>query len=769
MNISGMKKRQSLRFRLVAPFMAGTACLMIFLVTYTYLSMHRAVEQAVLSVCHAKTDNAVDAISILIRSLRAKGQDLIVDEAILKVLREHERRYGEGAGLELEQSILFAEGTSRRLRAMTEGYRYFRDILLLDRNAVCIASSNEGYLGVNFFDKDYVKQALDGYYYIGNFSIGRVTKTFSTYFSAPVDVGQGLEGVLVIISDFPGLVSDDIPAEHLSRIISTKMLTPQGVYMAHDDISIMGNKKFDFKKTYDDLATIGERGGAVSYTEDGESYVGYAHVEPHTHWLVITSGLTRDVFASAYNMGMTVFGVSLIFFCVVSFATVRYTSSILRVLFSLIHFAKDVSDGNLDKELAPSRRVDELGVLHNSLQKLVTHLQTMLRERSRTNKMKDEFLANMSHEIRTPLNAVIGLTHLVGKKDASPEKRKQYLDRIRISAESLLGIINDILDISKVEAGKMNIEARVFDLPKMLKETLTIHSQSFGSKGINLSLNFAEGMHTHYIGDALRIRQIVNNLLANAVKFTRQGEVKVACWEEALPHEEGVARIYFSVSDSGVGISPEAASMLFQPFVQADASVTRRFGGTGLGLAICKRLVELMSGEIWLESIVDKGSSFTFYVVLPVAEEKQGEAFQQSVQDQGNDGQLPHPSVQGKRILLAEDNSINQMIFKELLLSFEPKLDVVSNGKEAVDAVKESAYDLILMDIQMPEMGGLEATRLIRTLDNGKECGIIALTANARVEDKKVAFAAGMNDYLVKPIDPVLFEATIKKWLAKGE
>ncbi len=758
-----MSRWQGLRFRLNAPFMVGTTCLVIFLVSYTSLATYNAVKHSALSVCHAKTDNAVAAISLLLKALRSRGQDLAVDVSILNLLRQHQTKHSDKRE-DLPHILKLTEATSLRLKGMTEDYRYFRDILLLDRNAICIASSNEGYLEVDFSRKDYVQQALKGYYYIGNFSVGRVTKTFSTYFSAPIDVGNGLEGILVIIGDFPGFIDTEAETEHLAQVVSTKLLTPEGVYMAHSDNAIMGNKKLDFKATYKKLVTLGEHGGDVTYTENGKKYVGYALVEPYTQWLVITSGLKREVFAPAYTVGLMIFAISFVFFIIVSFITVRYTTSILRVLFTLIRFAKDVSEGDLDRQLEPSHRTDELGILHNSLEKLVSNLQVMLAERSKANKMKDEFLANMSHEIRTPLNAVIGLTHLAGQEGVSAEKRTQYLDHIKISAESLLGIINDILDISKVEAGKMNIEAKVFDLPKMLEETLAIHSESLRSKGLNLALSLEEGMQTHFVGDVFRIRQVLNNLLSNAGKFTHEGSIKVSCREEASGEgKDGFSRIYFSVSDTGRGISPDAASTLFRPFVQADASVTRRFGGTGLGLAICKRLVELMDGEIWLENTVGKGSTFTFYVTLPVAERMAADQSAESGLKQDN------LSVRGKRILLAEDNSVNQMIFKELLASFEPELEVAANGKEAVDAVKQSVYDLILMDLQMPEMGGLEATRLIRTLDNGKKCVIIALTANARVEDKEAAFAAGMNAYLAKPIDPDLFEATIKKWLARGD
>ncbi len=758
-----MKKKwqTSLLFQLITPFVIGIVCLMIFLVGYTYTSAYRAVDNAMLDISNARTKNTVDTITMLMKFLRYRAQELVIDPGILGVLLEHDQRkiFMKNTG----DRSAYTTDISHRLGTMTEAYRYFRDILLLDSNAVCIASSNESYLGIDYSKEEYVRQASRGQYYMGDFSVGKVSKNFSTYLSAPIDTDGKLDGILVIISDFPRIIQYPPKTDSLAGKISTSMLAPDGVYMAHRNRKIMGNKNLNYQDIYKQLVLVGQRGGPVKYTQDGKQYVGFAQVEPNTQWLIIASGLENEVFSVAYRTGIIVFASSFIFFFIISVVVIRYASKIIKNLLNLIRYAKNVSEGNLNLSLESSTRTDELGVLHNALDNLVATLQEMLQARQNADRMKDEFLANMSHEIRTPLNAVMGMAHLAEQENADSEKRKLYLNRIKVAAQSLLGIINDILDISKVEAGKMRIERNVFELQTMAEDTLDIHQESAREKGISLSFECDSREHSHYMGDILRIRQVLNNLLSNAIKFTEHGQISLSCWEVPLDNDRNKAKVYFCVSDTGIGIPPEIISKLFHPFTQADASVTRKFGGTGLGLAISRRLVRLMDGEIWLDSVVNEGSKFTFYITLDTVQKADVKTIHKSQQKKEDIDALPAPPNQ--KILLAEDNEINQIIFKELLVSFGVEVVAVSNGKEAVDAFENQEFDLILMDTQMPVMGGLEATKMIRSMKNHKQCVIIALTANARSEDKAQAFDAGVNDYLTKPIDPPLFIKSIRKWL----
>ncbi len=760
------KWQTSLRFQLITPFVIGIICLIIFLVGYTYTSAYRAVDNAMLNISNARTEHTVDTIIMLMKSLQYRTQELVIDPDVLNVLLKHNQR--KSSIKNTENWRVYTTKTSQRLATITEGYRYFRDILLLDSNAVCIASSNESYLGIDYSKEEYVRYASRGQYYLGNFSVGKVSKNFTSYLSAPIDVGGKMDGILVIISDFPRIIQYHPQNDSLAGKISTSMLAPDGIYMAHKDMNIMGNKKLDYRSVYKQLVLVGQRGGPVKYIQDGRQYVGFAQVEPNTQWVIITSGLKNEVFSNAYRTGSIVFTISFIFFFIISVMVIRHASKIIKNLLSLIRYAKNVSEGNLELSLETSTRTDELGVLHNALDNLVATLQEMFHARQEADRMKDEFLANMSHEIRTPLNAVIGMAHLAEQENADPEKRKLHLNRIKVAAQSLLGIINDILDISKVEAGKMSIERNVFELKGMAEETLGIHQESAREKGLSLSFECDAKTHSHYIGDVLRIRQVLNNLLSNAIKFTEEGQITLACWDAPVENDRKKTRVYFSVSDTGIGIPPKIISKLFHPFTQADASVTRKFGGTGLGLAISRRLVQLMDGEIWLDSVVNEGSKFTFYITLPIAQDSDLKKIHISQQKEGDLDAIPAPSNQ--RILLAEDNEINQIIFKELLVSFGVEVVAVSNGKEAVEAFENENFDLILMDTQMPVMGGLEATKLIRSMEeSSKQCVIIALTANVRSEDKSQAFDAGVNDYLTKPIDPPLFIRAIRKWLLKNQ
>ncbi len=747
------QKKESLRRKLIAPFIVGMLGLTISLVAYTFHSMHSVVEGTALAFSKTKTDNTVHAMTVLIKSLHSRAQDLVIDPGIVKLLKEH----NENPVYSMESK----EQMSRRLISITEGFRYFRDILLLDKNAKCIASSNDGYLTIDYSNEEYVQQAIDGHYFLGNFSVGKVSKTFSAYFSAPITIGSEFLGILIIISDLPKLVQYKTDNASVAGVIFTSILAPNGTYMAHKDKKLLGGKQQHYQKTYQQFSSAGEQGRKIFYQHDGKKYLGYARIEPNTRWMIITSGATKEVFATAYDTGIIVFIFGIGFLFIISFLVIRHVTDVINSLLSLIFFAKQVAKGDLDIDIGSTNRTDELGVLHHSLEHLVTTLKQNLQEKEHVNKMKDEFLANMSHEIRTPLNAIIGMSYLAEKKELSIEKRNLYLSRIKIAAESLLGIINDILDISKVEAGKMSIEKKPFELREMIEDTLAIHRETARAEDIAITFEYAEDSPQYYMGDIYRIRQILNNLLSNAIKFTQQGSVHVACWKNDIHQEKH--HVYFKVSDTGPGIAEELLSYLFKPFTQADASVTRQFGGTGLGLTICRNLISLMEGNMWVESEVGTGTTFTFYIPLSIASINAI----QSIEDNIQRIDIDNEQTKGKRILLAEDNSINQLIFKNLIEPLEVETTIVNNGQQAVKAFQENSFDLILMDIQMPVMGGIEATQQIRALEKEKKCPIVALSANAREKDKSAAQAAGMNDYITKPINPPVFEKTIRKWLSQ--
>ncbi|XGC79485.1 CHASE domain-containing protein [Bdellovibrio bacteriovorus] len=372
-------------------------------------------------------------------------------------------------------------------------------------------------------------------------------------------------------------------------------------------------------------------------------------------------------------------------------------------------------------------------------------------------KLKSEFLANMSHEIRTPINGVIGMTGLLLDTDLSEEQRS-FADAIRRSGETLLTVINDILDFSKIEAGKLEFENIDFSIWEAIEDCQkTLHFMA-NKKNLSLVTSLSSNLPRYVKGDPGRFKQILLNLLSNGIKFTTQGTVTLR--GQTLQNENSQVRLRFEVEDTGIGIPEEALGKMFQAFSQADSSTQRKFGGTGLGLSICKKLVESMDGQIGVQSTEGKGSLFWFEITLPLAENNvlpKGQSF----------AKFNQSSERKRRILVAEDNSVNQIITQKMLEKLGFYADVAANGYEVLSALSKAPYDLILMDCQMPEMDGYEATQKIRASKTiySSQIPIVAMTANAMSGDAEKCLAAGMDDYLAKPVSDDKLMSILKKWL----
>jgi len=360
-------------------------------------------------------------------------------------------------------------------------------------------------------------------------------------------------------------------------------------------------------------------------------------------------------------------------------------------------------------------------------------------------RVKAQFLSVMSHEIRTPMNAVLGMSNLLMEEELTDKQRK-YLDTLKFSSDHLLNLINDILDFSKIEAGKIELEEIRFDLNMLINGIRESYRYKTSEKGIGLQIKWGEEVPHLMVGDPTRLGQILNNLVGNAVKFTKQGLVEVSCQKEE--EDDDYVYLRFDVMDTGIGIPDDYKDSLFERFTQSDSRVNRKYGGTGLGLAITKQLVELQKGTLSVESMVEQGSTFT--VRMKFGKLKENE-------DLNAKGKIGNEkSLEGIKILLVEDNEINQFVAGKFLEKWHSSYDIAENGDVALNSLSNNNYDLVLMDIQMPVKDGYETTRIIRKSKNSgfDEIPIIALTAENIQEIMGEAFQVGMNDFVTKPFNP---------------
>lgn len=517
---------------------------------------------------------------------------------------------------------------------------------------------------------------------------------------------------------------------------------------------------------------LGADSGAASIEWNGAKCRAFYAKIGKTDWHLVVMIDTAEVWQSASDLSIPLALVPLAGLFLITLCIIWVSRNLKRVADKVNRFADRAASGDLSERITITER-DEFGIMEDRLNKMMDNMaemtersENMLEAAQAANRAKTKFLSNMSHEMRTPMNAIIGMVQ-IAEQTGDSAKIRSCLDKINHASKTLLELINNVLDMAKIEANKVDLEVRRFSIHEVFNNISKVFWVKAEEKHLTLSLEVGEDVPQALWSDRFRYSQVVTNLISNAIKFTPAGG-RVAVSARVVPHDaedgENSLVVETSVRDTGIGVLPEAAEKLFASFEQADSSISRRYGGTGLGLSISKSLANLMGGEIWYQPNEGGGSCFAFTITAGLTGREDAEA---------EAGAEPAPAptsydFSGRYVLLAEDVEINREIVAAFLEDTGIEIDYAENGVEACEkfAANPEKYDLVFMDIQMPEMDGLTATRKIRELDNGRRTPIVAMSANAFKEDIEASLNAGMDDHISKPIDQGVLLKTLAARLA---
>ncbi len=695
---------------------------------------------------------------------------------------------------DLQLRLVYAADIKDRITNLRDTYHYVMTGIT-DKDGIIIDNTEQNLIGQSLDDEPFFHQALAGDVAISAPHIYNEEIVYTV--ASPIyqkNTRQTI-GVVFNVSRLTNTMSDRmLLGEYGYLFVADKW----GTIFIHDDSSkVLKGSLYD---TDWGTEILSKRQGNITFSYEGRKKIAYYETLEKADWIAVAVKDLDELAAPGQAIGQNAAGIGLIILLSLTLIISLYVKRIVDALLKAVRYAEQISKGVLDKDLDLGRmskqrhgikakiwqvyydltgkdkseyttkihnlneikRSDEIGTLYEALQTMVKSMRLMVKKADDSNRMKSEFLANMSHEIRTPLNAIIGLAHLWLTSNDNEQKKRDYITKIEMAGKSLLGIINNVLDTSKIEANMFELEELHFSLRAVGEQVLTIYQDNARAKNLELSFHMSPDMHNYYWGDPVRLGQVLNNFVSNAIKFTEKGSIRIECsicqdLEEYISILSDTVPLRITVSDTGIGFSKEQEKNLFKPFAQADASITRRFGGTGLGLSISKHIVELMHGQLFVKSEVNKGTTFTIFICLPQSQEN-------SIA-QLNDNSSNELNFEDKHILVVEDNDINQLIMEELLQKTKATVTLAENGQVAVDLVAKQKFDLVFMDMQMPIMDGIQATEIIRQNHSKDDLPIIAITANAMKEDKDKGIKVGLNDYLTKPIDPTNLMMTLSTWL----
>ena len=604
-----------------------------------------------------------------------------------------------------------------------------------------IKLQNYDYLNASWYKYsiEQFKQNKDDLWLGANYRILHNNQPVITFVKPIIDYSNNIIGVVEVdwlIENLEDGVEKIKPTKNSKIILGSKDLN----YIVIDDKNIKLDEKIkkwtDYKPIFKKMPSKKEVNLEQVKRNDG-IFIKFSTMLDNN--VVLMVNVPRNEIYALIDLSNRLICIFIILFALISLISTLYlvSKSLIKPLEILTKNAKLIGKGNLDKKIEIKSK-DEVGELAQSFNIMTKNLKEYINK----NDAKNIFVANMSHEIRTPLNGILGFLHLLETTELN-EEQKDYLKEIKNSSEILLITLNDILDFSKAEANKITLEQVSFNLKKLIKD-LNVYAKSNKNSYVEIVSNVDENIPENVIGDNIRLYQVLLNLLNNAKKFTEKGYIKISA--EVTEKDNDNVSILFKVSDTGIGIPEDKRQKVFEEFIQADKSTTRKYGGTGLGLAICSKIVAIMGGKLNLESEVGKGSSFYFTLPFKITE---------NVENSESEYLSEEIIVKSAKILIAEDNITNQKLIKNLLNKLGLECEIASDGQEALNLFMKNKYDLILLDCQMPVMDGYETTLAIREHENKynlEPISILALTANAFVTNKEKCISVGMNDIITKPI-----------------